>query len=186
MMLFDIRNAIVSLFRNGFVKPLDYQSAVKLEKKSKPEKTVGERTKLRKQTLNEIAKNEKNISLELFRKYFEYLSPVDMYKNLNDSINTERNKIQTESIKNAFTDFKKDTENTPKDNANKIEEKKIIDIVEHILYFNEENQQGSGLKILTPSQMLGRLPISLAQLNAGNNSEKLKNGIRQLLYCLYK
>ena len=110
-----------------------------------------------------------------------------MYKNLNDSINTERNKIQTESIKNAFTNFKKDTENTPKDNANKTEEnKKIIDIVEHILYFNEENQQGSGLKILTPSQMLRRLPISLAQLNAGNNSEKLKNGIRQLLYCLHR
>ena len=34
--------------------------------------------------------------------------------------------------------------------------------------------------------MLSRLPISLAQLNAGNNSEKLKNGIRQLLYSLYR
>ena len=48
------------------------------------------------------------------------------------------------------------------------------------------NQQGKGLKILTPSQMLGRLPISLAQLKAGNNSGKLKNEIRQLLYSLYK
>ena len=36
-----------------------------------------------------------------------------------------------------------------------------------------KNQQGKGLKILTPSQMLSRLPISLAQLKAGNNSEKL-------------
>ena len=36
------------------------------------------------------------------------------------------------------------------------------------------NQQGKGLKILTPNQMLSRLPISLAQLKAGNNSEKLK------------
>ena len=43
-----------------------------------------------------------------------------------------------------------------------------------------------GLKILTPNQMLGRLPISLAQLKAGNNSEKLKNETRQLLYCLYR
>ena len=43
-----------------------------------------------------------------------------------------------------------------------------------------------GLKILTPQQMLSRLPISLAQLKAGNNSEKLKNEIRQLLYSLYK
>ena len=122
-----------------------------------------------------LLQNEKKINLDLFRKYFEYLSPVDMYKNLIESINSKRNKIQTESIKNALTDFKKDNKNTPKDNANKIEEnKKIIDIVEHILYFNEENQQGSGLKILPPSQMLSRLPISLAQLNAGNNSKKFK------------
>ena len=48
------------------------------------------------------------------------------------------------------------------------------------------NQQGKGIKILTPSQMLSRLPISLAQLQAGNNSEKLKNEIRQLLYSLYR
>ena len=48
------------------------------------------------------------------------------------------------------------------------------------------NQQGQGLKILTPNQMLSRLPISLAQLKAGNNSEKLKNEIRQLFYSLYK
>ena len=41
------------------------------------------------------------------------------------------------------------------------------------------NQWGQGLKILTPDQLLSRLPISLAQLKAGNNSEKLKNEIRQ-------
>ena len=46
---------------------------------------------------------------------------------------------------------------------------------------DEENQKGQGLKILTPDQMLSRLPISLAQLKAGNNSEKLKNEIRQLM-----
>ena len=40
------------------------------------------------------------------------------------------------------------------------------------------NQQGEGIKILTPKQMLSRLPISLAQLKAENNSEKLKNEIR--------
>ena len=48
------------------------------------------------------------------------------------------------------------------------------------------NQQGQGLKILTPNQMLSRLPISLVQLKAGNNSEKFKNEIRQLLYPLYR
>ena len=46
--------------------------------------------------------------------------------------------------------------------------------------------EGEGLKILTPEQMLSRLPITLAQLKTGNNSEKLKNEIRQLFYSLYK
>ena len=47
-------------------------------------------------------------------------------------------------------------------------------------------QQGQGLKILTPKQMITRLPILLAQLKAGNNSQKLKNEIRQIVYSLYR
>ena len=49
-----------------------------------------------------------------------------------------------------------------------------------------QGQSAKRLKMLTPNQMLNRLPISLAQLNAGNNSEKFKNEIRQLLYSLYR
>ena len=52
--------------------------------------------------------------------------------------------------------------------------------------FDFSNAKGSGLKILTPNQMLSRLPITLAQLKARKNSEKLKNEIRQLLYSLYR
>ena len=63
---------------------------------------------------------------------------------------------------------------------------KIVEIVREILNFNKQKQEGQGIKILTPSQMLSRLPISLAQLEAGNNSKKLKNEIRQLLYSLYR
>ena len=62
---------------------------------------------------------------------------------------------------------------------------KILKPVEEILEFNRQ-QHGQGLKILTPNQMLSRLPIYLAQLKAGNNSEKLKNEIVQLLYSLYR
>ena len=62
----------------------------------------------------------------------------------------------------------------------------MLQISELILYFNQQNQAGKGLKILTSNQMLSRLPISLAQLKAGNNSEKLKNEIRQILYYLYR
>ena len=53
-------------------------------------------------------------------------------------------------------------------------------------YLELFGQSGDGLKILTPSQMLSRLPTALAQLKAGNNSEKLENEIRQLLYSLYR
>ena len=52
--------------------------------------------------------------------------------------------------------------------ANKQEFVKILSIVNKILGFNEENQRGQGLKILTPNQMFRRLPVSLAQLKAGN------------------
>ena len=48
------------------------------------------------------------------------------------------------------------------------------------------SQQGKGFKILMPNQMFSRLQISLAQLKAGNNSEKLKNNSRQILYSLYR
>ena len=46
--------------------------------------------------------------------------------------------------------------------------------------------KGEGLKILTPNQMLNKLPITLAQLKAGNNSGKLKNEMRQLLNSFYR
>ena len=49
-----------------------------------------------------------------------------------------------------------------------------------------KKQREVGIKILTPDQMLSRLPITLAKLKAGNNSQKLINEIRQLLYSLYR
>ena len=73
----------------------------------------------------------------------------------------------------------KEKKNTKKPNE-------IVIIVEDILEFNRKKQSGGGLKILTPDQMLSRLSITLTQLKAGNNSEKLKNEIRQLLYSLYR
>ena len=57
-------------------------------------------------------------------------------------------------------------------------------IVKEILDFNK--QEGLGFKILTPNQMLSIIPITLAKLNTGNNSDKIKNEIRQLLYSLYR
>ena len=50
----------------------------------------------------------------------------------------------------------------------------------------EEPTTGTGRKILTPKKLLQRLPIALAQVNAGNNSENLLNEIRQIVYSLYQ
>ena len=96
------------------------------------------------------------------------------------------NEVRVDSIKKVLSKLQRIIDYTSKDDAAKIEKnEKIIEIVERILYFNQLNQAGKGLTILTRSQMLSRLPISLAELKAGNNSEKPKNEIRQLLYSLY-
>ena len=57
--------------------------------------------------------------------------------------------------------------------------------IEDIIYVNDRNQEKKGLKITTLNQMLSRLLITLAQLKAGHNSEKLKNVIKQILHSLY-
>ena len=159
-MVFDIRNAIVSLFRNGFIKPLQYQSTVKLEQKSKPEQSVGKITKLRRKRFDEIAKKEKTIDSNLLNYYFKYSGTSNMYKQLNEE-DTENNQVKVDFIKDDMNDLKEDIENASRDN--KIEKMNTMaDIVELILYFNNEDQEGSGLKILTLSQMLSRLPIFLS------------------------
>ena len=55
-----------------------------------------------------------------------------------------------------------------------------------IIEFKKQNKSGKGLRILAPNQMVSRLPTFLTQLKAGNNSENLKNEIRQILYSLYR
>ena len=93
-----------------------------------------------------------------------------MYKKLRET-KGKKNEDQVYSVKEILDEIKKKIKNVPKNKNFKLK-KEIINIVERILYFNQLEQQGSGLKILTPNQMLSRLSIILAQLKAGNNSEK--------------
>ena len=72
-------------------------------------------------------------------------------------------------IKSGLSDLKNEIKKMSK-NEIKIEKPhKIVDIIEKILQFNRKNQEGQGLKILTPDQMLSRLSITLAHLKPGNN-----------------
>ena len=61
------------------------------------------------------------------------------------------------------------------------------EMLSDVKYDVKQNEtKGKGFKVLTLNQMLQRLPISLAQVNAGNNSENLLNEIRQIVYSLYQ
>ena len=62
-----------------------------------------------------------------------------------------------------------------------------IKMLSDAIYDAKQNKTvGTGLKILSPKQMLQRLPIALAQVKAGNNSESLTNEIRQIVYSYYQ
>ena len=62
-----------------------------------------------------------------------------------------------------------------------------IEMLSDANYDAKQNEtKGKGLKILTPKQMFQRLPIALAQVKAGNNSESLLNEMRQIVYSFYQ
>ena len=129
-----------------------------------------------------IKKKKENINNVLFKEYFDYSNPDTMIKRLKDA-GHEKDKSMVKNLNKMQKIFK----NVPENKTFKIKEnEKVTDIVERILELNSKKQLGLRLKILTPNQILSRLPITLAQLKAGNSSEKLKNEIRQLLYSLYK
>ena len=177
--ILKILENIVAIFSGTY---LHYRE---LPKKTIFERNIAENIKLRKQRLDIINKMKENINSELLNHYFSYLNPSIMLKRLKDA-NDEKNKDLVESINEKLTKMKSIVKNVPKDKVSRVEEnEKIIDIVERIYELNSEHQLGLGLKISTPNQMLSRLPIPLAQLKAGKNSEKLKNEVRQLLYSLY-
>ena len=96
-----------------------------------------------------------------------------------------RNEAQVYLIKEALDKIKEDLKcRFFKNTKNIIKDfKKIINIVQRILYFNQlEQQKGKGLKILTPDQMISRLPITLSQLNEGKILKNLKTKLDN--YCI--
>ena len=109
-----------------------------------------------------------------------------MFKLLYTTKDKTKNDELVNVINSGIQNLNKEIEKMSEDEKRIEKPDEILKIVEDILNFNKQNQQGKGLKILTPNQMLSRLPITLAQLKAGNNSEKLKSEIRQLLYSLYR
>ena len=93
-----------------------------------------------------------------------------------DSLKPIQSKIQQKTDKEELSDTTINSDN-----------KESVDLSDMpSLEDNEKVKEGKGLKILTPNKLLTTLSILLAQIKAGNNSFKLKNEIRQILYLLYQ
>ena len=120
----------------------------------------------------------------MFKDYLNFVVPSALAKRLYEIKNKNKNKKLVIVIKSGLSDLKSKTKEIFEDEKKIEKPDEILKNFEEILEFNKQNQSGKGLKI--PNQILNRLPITLAQLKAGNNSEKLKNEIRQLLYSLYR
>ena len=122
--------------------------------------------------LNNIKKSEVSMEVAIKQQY-------NLYKYLNLIRIGNKNNNQKRTLANINVFY------NARDNAIKF----IQDYGRMILGAREQaltEQYGKGLKILTPNQMLKRLPIALAQVKAGNNSEGLLNEIRQIVYSLYQ
>ena len=151
------------------------QTSKKFNKREPPKKP----TKTDVKELNElIIKKETGINRELFKKYFNFQMPTAMLKALYNLNDRKKNNQLVNIIISGLSNLENEIEKMSEDEIKIEKPYEIVDIVEEILKFNRQNQEGQGLKILPPNQMLSRLPISLAQLKAGNNSEKLNNEIR--------
>ena len=120
--------------------------------------------------------------LKILKKLINTVSNITEKKRINNvikSIEFVLNDVASDknvSYSDSDSDSKQDSSDSEFSDSNN----------KQYFFDSDSNTKGSGLKILTPNQMLSRLPITLAQLKAGNNSEKLKNEIRQLLYSLYR
>ena len=126
-----------------------------------------------KKLFNAITNNQIKIS-EVKNKENEFLNKLNNIKIGKKTVeqketvnNLEKFYISREEVINFFRDY--------------------IETLSDANYYSEQNEtEGKGLKILTPKQLLQRLPIALAQVKASNNSESLLNGIRRIVYSLYQ
>ena len=154
---------------------------------------------------NSVNKNRKLV--KMLKKFLDKRKIIDitwidnpeLFNQINNDVtnryrkdrdSTELLSIQDflDDINNEYIENKDDAREKFKNlkkNVKSDELKIIVKEVERSI-FGYEELSGSGLKILTNKQMLNRLPILLAQIQAGNNSNKLKNEARQILYSLYR
>ena len=102
---------------------------------------------LKRQIFDEIAQKEKKISLELFEIYFDYSSPSYMYKSLNEIENLEENKVLVNILENRLNNLIKEIKSNPTSDTKKFKNRNnMLENVQLIRYFNQQNQLEKGLK----------------------------------------
>ena len=131
-------------------------------------------------------KNKNKFSTEEITKSLDRLhNKLINFSEFNEEYNEFMNNVE------GFEDYKAEKESgsvSPNQKNMRRYVKCLKDIVDfyNLKSGSDTIKKGKGLKILTNQQMLSRLPILLAQIQAGNNSIKLKNEARQILYSLYR
>ena len=138
--------------------------------------------------MNLIKSKENIMNNELVSKYFYAQNLRMLLEQIKDSKNIPgKNKILVSIAESGLGDLKNEIKKMIEDEIKTEKPNEIVDIVEKILEFNEQ-QEGKGLKILTPSQMLSRLPISLAQLKQEITQKNLKTklGNYYILFTIRK
>ena len=139
---------------------------------------------------------KKKVNEQIFNEFFNYHYPSFLVKDLNEENKNKNNKI-FKNINESLINLRNSI-NSKESPENK-NLKKIVNVVEKI-DFNKQQKckkrpsdlaevanvvDSKRIKVLTPKEMLQRLPITLAQVKAGNTSENLLNEIRQIIYSLY-
>ena len=103
-----------------------------------------------------VNKQETDINTELFKKHFKIQRPSDMLNDLYQTNDIEKNNEIVNMINSGLKDLKKELKEMSKKEIKIEKPDKLVVIVEEILKFNKQKQEGKGVKILTPNQMLSR------------------------------
>ena len=141
--------------------------------------------------------NAEKLVEDIFSRKINKNEAIKSYNNTVDNVNTIAKSRTTEArtkmlhICKQFRKFFEKPKTDGDETDGEIDDEQpdttdMLDLESEESVKQTKNKKGQGLKILTLDQTLSRLPISLAQLKAGNNLEILKNEIRQLLYSLYR
>ena len=194
--LLNNRQDVIDAFKTGIFPYID---GSRIKKESEEEsggesEEESEEKKLEKikddfkKFIEYIGNESKSINCDLFKDFSDFWVPSALAKKLYETKNKRNNSKLLNTIKDRWSHLEDKVKEMSEDEKEIEQPDRILKIVEEILNSNKEiwQKEGLRLKILTRNQVLSRLPISLAQLKTGNNSEKLKNEIRQLLYTLYR